>query len=123
MQFRTVWIEIPAKDIGRAARFYSSVFGEDLQIDDDGTRRTATFPHDSDTGVGVSLNQTTNFEPGNKGPLVYIQAMNDDMASALAKVEAAGGKVVTPRTSMGTSSFYGLFQDTEGNTLAFYASK
>jgi predicted enzyme related to lactoylglutathione lyase len=82
------------KDIERAVRFYTSLFGSD------GVRKTATIMNSEKFGVGFSLDQTANFEPGDKGPLVYIWAEDDDMEAALAKVELAGGKVISQKTSM-----------------------
>ena len=121
--FQPVWIEIPVKDIERALKFYTQLFGGEVEIEDDGTRRTATLVNTDKFGVGVSLNQTANFEPSDKGPLVYVWAEDDDMEAAIAKVEPAGGKTLTPKTSMGAAGFYGLFQDTEGNVLSWYSTK
>lgn len=123
MALQVVWIEIPVKDIERAVKFYTSLFGGEPEIVDDGVRKTATIMNSEKFGVGFSLDQTANFEPGDKGPLVYIWAEDDDMEAALAKVEPAGGKVISQKTSMGAAGFYGLFQDTEGNLLTWYSTK
>ncbi|MBZ0295354.1 MAG: VOC family protein [Anaerolineae bacterium] len=123
MAVEIVWLEIPVKDIERAAKFYEAIFGVKSEIGDDGTRRTATLTDTQASGVGISLNQTANFEPSNKGPLAYLMSVNDDMDASLAKVEPAGGKVIEAKTSMGQAGWYGLFEDTEGNVLAFYSTK
>lgn len=123
MQFQAVWVEIPVKDIERAAKFYGRVFGGAPKIHDDGVRRSATLTNTQGNGVGASLTQIEGFEPSDKGPLVYMLAADGDITAALAKVEPAGGKVTAPKTSMGAAGFYGLFQDTEGNVLAFYSDK
>lgn len=123
MQFQVGWVEIPVTDIERARRFYSALFEVEAEIVDDGTRRTVTLTSGDQSGVGASLTQVANFEPGDKGPLVYVSPANDDMDAALSQVEAAGGSIVEGKTPMGSAGFYGLFKDTEGNTLAFYSSK
>lgn len=123
MQFQAGWIEIPVTDIERALRFYSALFEVEAEIVDDGTRRTVTLTSGDQSGVGASLTQVANFEPGSKGPLVYVSPANDDMEAALAQVEAAGGSIVEGKTQMGSAGFYGLFKDTEGNVLAFYSTK
>lgn len=117
MAIQPIWIEVPVKNIERAAQFYAALFKLSYQITDDGTRRTTTLNGD---GVGFSLNQTHNFEPSDKGPLVYLDA-GDDLNDLLPHVQPAGGKIITPKTSMGAIGNYALIQDTEGNILALYS--
>ena len=119
---RAVWLEIPARDIERALRFYTTLFElEPVKIVDDGPRRTATLVNTSDgRGTGISLNQTTNFEPGSQGVLIYMYA-GDDLTESLNRVEAAGGKIVEAKTSMGQAGYYATVKDTEGNVLALYS--
>lgn len=119
MAAQPVWVEIPVKNIERALRFYTGLFGGQAQIADDGVRRTATLTSTSG-GAGLSLNQTASFEPGMHGPLVYLDA-GEDLSDTLAKVVPAGGKVVIPKTSMGQAGNFATFQDTEGNILALYS--
>jgi predicted enzyme related to lactoylglutathione lyase len=119
---QAVWIEIPVNDIERALEFYRQVFQlEQIEIVDDGVRRVATLLNITPEGQpGVSLNATANFEPGDKGVLVYLDA-GEDLTGHLNRVAPAGGKVVEPKTSMGESGFYATIVDTEGNTVALYS--
>lgn len=119
---QTVWIEIPVKDLDRALKFYQAVFelGEPVSVTDDGVRRTVTLTNADESGPGFSLNQTRNFEPGDKGPLVYLNTGSDSNAH-LERVRAAGGTVVEGETSMGQAGYYATFKDTEGNLLALYS--
>lgn len=118
-----VWVEIPAKDVKRALKFYQSVFKlPSVEISDDGVRQTATlFGGDSQGKAGISLNQTRNFEPCDKGTLAYFD-VSEHIEAALERVTAAGGKVVEGKTSMGSAGFYATVLDTEGNLLALYSS-
>ncbi len=120
---QAVWVEIPVKDIERASAFYKAVFGlEAPKIDDDGTRRTWTINGGTGEGApGISLNQTANFEPSDKGVLVYLYT-GEDINDILPRVEPAGGKVTSGKTSMGGTGNLALVLDTEGNTLALYDS-
>lgn len=119
---QAVWIEIPVKDLDRAAAFYQAVFHlQPTEIVDDGVRRMTTLTNTTPEGrPGVSLNQTVNFTPSDKGPLVYLDA-GEDLRDHLGRVEAAGGKVVEPKTSMGEFGNYATILDTEGNLLALYS--
>jgi uncharacterized protein len=121
---QAVWIEIPVKDIERALKFYQAVFKlEPTEISTDEVRRTATLSNTTPEGrPGISLNQTKNFEPSNKGPLVFVDA-GEDLTDHLARVESNGGKVVEGKTSMGQAGFYATIADSEGNVLALYSYK
>ncbi len=118
---QAVWIEIPVKDLERAMAFYQAVFQlQPTEVTDDGIRRTNTLHGGTQEGIpGVSLNLTTNFEPSDKGVLVYLDA-GENINAVLPRVEAAGGKVTSPKTSMGEAGNLALIQDSEGNTLALY---
>ena len=121
---KAVWIEFPVKDIERALRFYQAVFDlEPTEIGTDDVRRIATLVSTTSAGgVGVSLNQTRNFEPGDKGPLVYLD-VGEDLTDHLNRVEQAEGRIIAPKTSMGEAGFYATILDTEGNRLALYSYK
>ena len=120
---KAVWVEIPAKDIERALRFYQAVFDlEPTEISTDDVRRIATLADTKSGGVGISLNQTQSFEPGDKGPLVYLD-VGEDLTDQLNRVEPAGGRITAPKTSMGEAGYYATILDTEGNVLALYSYK
>ena len=119
---QVVWVEIPVEDLRRAKAFYRQLFDlPDTEEVNDGTRSTTTlFQNPQSGGPGLSLNQTANFKPSDKGPLIYLST-GDDLNLTLSKVEAAGGKIVETKTSMGTAGDYATFLDTEGNLLALYS--
>jgi hypothetical protein len=124
MMIQAVWVEFPVKNLERAMRFYQTIFGlEPTKIDVDDVRRTTTLVNPSSGGAGISLNQTQNFEPSDKGVLVYLFAGGDDLTPELNRVVPAGGKIVEPKTSMGPAGFYATVQDTEGNVFALYPAK
>jgi uncharacterized protein len=121
---QAVWVEIPVKDIERAAKFYQAVFDlQPTEISDDGARRVTVVANISPEGkAGISLNQTRNFEPSDKGTLVYFD-VGEDLTDHLNRVEGAGGKIVERKTSMGETGHYATVLDTEGNVLALYSYK
>jgi uncharacterized protein len=120
MNFQPVWIEIPVSDINRAAKFYGALLGRDLEIRDDGVRKTTTLTPSDFEGCGISINETKDFRPSKDGVFLYVDA-DGDIDAMLEKVKQAGGTVTTPKTSMGDAGSYGAFLDTEGNTLSFWA--
>jgi predicted enzyme related to lactoylglutathione lyase len=71
-------------------------------------------------GVGGGIVQGAGFEPSSTGALVYLNG-GDDLSGALSRVEAAGGKIVLPKTSIGPNGFMAHFIDTEGNKVALHS--
>jgi uncharacterized protein len=118
-----VWIEIPVKDLDRAMKFYQTVFElSPTEIGDEGVRVTTTLTNGDGKSAGISLNKTANFEPMDKGTLVYLDA-GEDLTDHLNRIEPAGGKIVEKKTSMGAAGWYATFLDTEGNIFALYSVK
>jgi len=54
-------------------------------------------------------------------PTLYVAV--DSIDSALEKVEAAGGKVVTPNTPIPGMGAYARILDTEGNVIGLYQGR
>jgi uncharacterized protein len=118
------WFEIPTTDIDRAATFYETIFGIKLNPLDLPNIKMRMFPlNDMMTQVGGALVKSDGFHKPSTtdGPLVYLNG-NPDLQNVLDKVEAAGGKVMVPKTEI--SPEYGcmaVFIDTEGNRIALHS--
>ncbi len=82
------------------------------------------FPlDDMMTQVGGALVDSGGFHRPSElmGPLIYLNA-NPDVQLVLDKIEAAGGKILVPKTEI--SPEYGsmaVFLDTEGNRIALHS--
>ena len=117
------WVEIPTKDLDRAQKFYETIFGLTLNPLDLQAIKMRMFPLDDMMGVGGALVYAEGFyNPSiNDGPLVYLNG-NPDVQLVLDKVEAAGGRIVVPKTEI--SPDYGhmaIFIDTEGNRIGLHS--
>ena len=117
------WFEIPATDLSRAQQFYEKIFGITMIPMDNPGVSMRIFPVDSVMSIGGALVHNTEFyrPSATDGPLLYLNA-NPDVQTVLDKVEAAGGKIIVPRTQI--SPEYGsmaVFIDTEGNRIALHA--
>jgi predicted enzyme related to lactoylglutathione lyase len=75
-----------------------------------------------ENGVGGGIVEGEGFEPSMKGTLVYLNA-GKDLSIPLSKVEAAGGKILLPKTSLGGNGFMAHITDTEGNKIALHSLK
>jgi uncharacterized protein len=113
------WFELPVADLERATAFYSTILGTTLaEIAEAENRRFAMFP--AQDGVSGALVQGPDYVPSTKGALVFLNA-GDVLEPAVNRVEAAGGRVLTPRMDMGEWGVAAFIVDTEGNKVALHA--
>ena len=124
MQNAISWFEIPSTDLDRATRFYETIFQVSLFPMDLAQIRMRMFPvDDPSTGIGGAVVYAEGFyQPSNTdGPLIYLNA-NPDVQIVLDRVEAAGGKILVPKTEISPEYGYmGIFQDTEGNRIGLHS--
>lgn len=122
-----VWFEIYVHDMARARRFYEAVFQRTLEPlpapDGDASgSEMVSFPTDMGLpGTGGMLVRMDGVSPGGGGTLVYFGC--EDCAVEQSRVEAAGGKVHTPKFSIGPYGFCALVVDTEGNMIGLHSMK
>lgn len=116
------WFEIPARDFKRATTFYAKVLDVQIQVDPSPTMQYAYLPADPQSGgFGGAIASGENFVPAMTGTTVYLDG-GKDLSGPLGRVEAAGGKVILPKTPVGENrGFIGLFMDTEGNKVGFHS--
>ena len=111
------WFDIYVNDMGRAEAFYSSVLQREFETLSDPTDTTVVmrgFVTDMDNyGAGGALVKRPDVAPVTGGTLVYFGV--EDCAIEQSRVEAAGGKVLTPKMSIGKYGFVSICMDTEGN--------
>jgi uncharacterized protein len=126
MVFKNVisWFEIPTIDLDRAQKFYETVFDTQLVPLDVQQLKMRMFPiEDPMTGIGGALVYNKEFykTSATDGPLIYLNA-NPDVQYVLNKVEAAGGKILVPKTQISEDyGFMAMFLDTEGNRIALHS--
>jgi uncharacterized protein len=117
------WFEIPVTDIDRAQKFYEAIFDISMTPLEMPNMKMRMFPLEDMTGVGGTLIDTAGFHKpsATDGPLVYLNA-NPDVQLVLNKVEAAGGKIIIPKTEISPEYGYmAVIIDTEGNRIAFHS--
>lgn len=110
-------VEIPVRDLDRAAAFYAAVFGVDLErVEADGYSM-ALFPPVS-AGADVALVLGDVYVPAKTGPLVYFGV--SDLDASLARAQAAGATVLYPPTRVGDWGRVTEFEDSEGNRIGLH---
>ncbi|MBS1917979.1 MAG: VOC family protein [Bacteroidetes bacterium] len=117
------WFEIPVSDINRAQKFYETIFDISMIPLDLPNIKMRMFPLEDMMGVGGSLCDSNGFHKPSStdGPLVYLNA-NPDLQIVLDRIEAAGGKIMVPKTQISPEYGYmAVFIDTEGNRVALHS--
>ena len=124
MQNAISWFEIPATDLERATTFYEAIFQIKMVPLDMPSFRMRMFPlQDMMTQVGGTLIESGGYHTPSEtlGPLIYLNA-NPDVQIVLDRIEAAGGKILVPKTQISPEYGYmGVFLDTEGNRIALHS--
>lgn len=120
------WFEIYVNDMPRARKFYETVLATTLDPlpapagSDSGEMWAFPGQPEAPNASGTLVKHPMG-QPSATGTLVYFGC--EDCGVELGRVEAAGGKVVAPKFSIGDYGFIGLASDTEGNTIGFYSMK
>lgn len=115
------WFEIPVTDLTRATAFYGRMLGiAQFRQAMSGAAPMAIFPYDQAVnGVGGALVQSARMTPAATGAIVYLNA-GQDLAGAVERAVAAGGRVAMPVTDIGDPGHIALVADTEGNVVGLH---
>ena len=119
---KVVHFEIPFDDKNRAMKFYQGAFGWKLT---DMPQMSYVMAETSAAGENPTGTQPGAINGGlfprpkeAPAPVIYVGVESIDQA--LKKVEAAGGKVVTPKTPIPGMGAYARVADTEGNVVGIF---
>lgn len=118
------WFDIYVSDLKRATEFYQQVLDAELEQMGDPTGETQMMSFSADMsayGASGALVKSEHSQPGVGGTMVYFSVQ--DCAVEQDRVEAAGGKVVRPKFSIGEFGWVTLCQDTEGNMFGLNSMK
>lgn len=118
------WFDIYVSDMKRAVLFYEAVLRQKLETMGDPTGETQmmSFPADMTSyGASGALVKSEYSQPGAGGTMVYFSS--EDCSVEEARVEAAGGKVVRSKFSIGEFGWVTICQDTEGNIFGLNSMK
>lgn len=110
-----VHIEFSTKDAKESAKFYSQVFG--WQIEEYPEMNYTMFATGGEPGGGFS----PVGDQVNAGD-VFVYIGTDDIDATLAKIEASGGKTVIPKSEIPNTGWFAFFTDPTGNMVALYTS-
>ncbi|MGV3773273.1 MAG: VOC family protein [Verrucomicrobiales bacterium] len=116
------WFEIYVQDMDRAQRFYEAMLQVQLQALPVPAIKMLTFPMvDNGPGCPGALVHMPGKESGAQGTIIYFSC--EDCAVEEKRALANGGKVFTPKFSVGDYGFISLVYDTEGNMIGLHSLK
>jgi len=108
MAAKIIHVEVAGKDGPALQRFYSDVFGWELNTDNPGGYGLVR-QGDMTGGIGPA-------QDGGAGHVTfYVHA--DDPAATLRRVEELGGRVIMPLTEVAPETTIALFTDPEGHVV------
>lgn len=117
-----VHFEIPFDDKERAMKFYTDAFAWQLtDMPEMSYVMAPTAPVDENQmprepgAINGGLFQRPNEAPN---PTIYVNV--ESIVEAIKKVQAAGGKVVTPNTPIPGMGAYARVTDTENNVIGLF---
>ena len=117
------WFEIPVRDMDRAQAFYETLLATSIRRETIAPNQLGVFAY-GESGVGGCLIAGESAPaPAASGTLVYLDA-GASLDAALARVEAAGGKIATPKVQLpGDMGCFAHVTDTEGNRVGLHAPR
>ena len=116
----TAWTEIPVSDLDKAIAFYGTVTGAALDKQDMGPNVTAVFRTDPPMQGGGSHLYVGKPAAGGDGPTIHL-AVAGPLEDAIARVERAGGTVVSPPIEIPAGRFaYAI--DPDGNSIGLFVA-
>jgi predicted enzyme related to lactoylglutathione lyase len=106
-------IDIPAEDVERARNFYSSLIGWQINEAPGYEGYPMWQAPNKISGGGIASRAM-----GIDRVRSYIEV--DSIDQVLGRVQELGGKVLMDKSEISPTSWYAVFEDTEGNQMGLY---
>ncbi len=116
MSGNIVHIEIPTTDMSTSTKFYSALFGWEMNQLKPSYTLFKTPPKGPAGGLDASL------KPMDGGIIFYIEV--EDIDATLLRVAEFGGETITPKTVISEEiGYYAIFKDPCGNRIGLWSQK
>lgn len=115
------WFEIAVDDMDRAVAFYESLLATTIHRETIAGNAMGVIKYHADAVGGCLIAGEKVSRPSQDGTLVYLNA-GPSLDTVLARVEAAGGRVTTPKVTLpGDMGCFAHITDSEGNRVGLHA--
>ncbi len=116
------WFEIPVTDFERALAFYEKIFEIKMATNEMQGYKMGFFPIEGTNSIGGAICFGEGYIPSGAGSLIYLNA-DPNLDEILERIHDHGGKLLTPKTSIGEGmGYYAIFVDTENNRLGLHSN-
>ena len=119
MASRLVHWEICGPDAGALREFYGSLFGWDFRTPPGFGDYHMSDPEQTGLGGAIGVSEPEGID---LPAYVALYAEVDDIDAHLARIEAAGGVTLVPRTEIPGMVTYAMFRDPAGNVMGLVES-
>lgn len=121
MKNKVSWFEIPAWDFQKAKKFYETVFDRKIDLwGDEGAMATTTAVDKDQNPVEPGGINGGFYKRKSKDEHPSVVVQTESIDKTLKAIETGGGKVVTPKHSIGEWGFMADFVDPEGNVVGLW---
>lgn len=114
------WFEIPVRDLAKGKAFYGAVTGFPLKDEQMGPNETAIFAYSGPYETAIS-GHLYKGEPAANGTGATVHLYADQLEAALARVNEAGGEVVSPIIAIPAGRF-AYCRDPDGNSFGLFSA-
>lgn len=116
-----VWVDIPVRNLQRAAEFYSFILGTELSIEVVKGIAFVPFPHNEGQPSGC-LVEEIEFVSNANSLLVYFN-VEGRMDEVLAEVDKRGGRIIRGKEKIGPWGYRAIILDCEKSRIALYTKR
>ena len=116
------WFDIYVSNLDRAKKFYEAVFKIQLVDLQSEWGKNSFFPSDFE-GMNISGALVEKEDRITNGNNTMVYFVSEDCITEESRVEKAGGKIITPKISIGEFGFISVILDTEGNAIGLHSQK
>jgi predicted enzyme related to lactoylglutathione lyase len=113
---RVIHFEVPADNPERALAFYATAFGWTFNKFEGPMPYWPVMTGDREA-PGIDGGLMPREQPG-QGPRIVVGV--DSVDEAIEKIQAAGGKIVSPKAAIPGVGYAAYFTDTEGNSVGVF---
>lgn len=119
------WFEIFVSDLDRALVFYEKALGATFRRESMTGRRMAIFPYAPPGVGGAIVEDKVRRAPASEDGARTLAYLNLDgkLDAVLARVPAAGGQIVLPKTDIGDPGFIATVRDPDGNLVGLHSER
>ena len=120
---KVVHFEIPSSDMDKSKAFYEEVFDWKLEEDpDSGYTMAMTTEVDKEKMMPTELGGINGgfYKRTSKKEQPSFVIETDSIDDTIEEIEAAGGKVSTPKRAIGEYGFMAEFMDPDGNEISLW---